>query len=222
MDEQLNEQIEHIADSLLGLTVDIDSVKVDPTNARVHPASNVKRLARSLIEFGQRKPIVVNSATGMIEAGHGIWLAAKHNGWKRIAAVMVDDDPLKARSFGIADNRLHELSSWDDDQLGKTLADLRAENVDVATLGFSSREVEKAIERLTTDPARDQALFPICPSFDEHYEIVVIICRTEQNWMMAQTVLELRREQNPPGKTQGVSVSNVIEFERFAKLWKSR
>lgn len=222
MDEQTNEAIEHIADGLWGLVVDIDSVRVDPTNARMHPISNIKRLARSLIEFGQRKPIVVNSATGLIEAGHGIWLAAKHNGWKRIAAVMVADDPLKAKSFGVADNRLHEFSSWDNDQLGKTLADLRGENIDIATLGFSSREVEKAIERLTPSSAPDQAVFPICPSFDEHYEIIVIICRTKQDWMMAQTVLELRQEQNPPGKTQGVMLSHVVEFERFAKLWRSR
>ncbi|MBI4331417.1 MAG: ParB N-terminal domain-containing protein [Chloroflexi bacterium] len=218
----MEEQIENIADALLPITVDIDSVRVDPTNARVHPASDVRRLARSLIEFGQRKPIVVNSATGLIEAGHGIWLAAKHNGWKRIAAVMVNDDPSKARSFGIADNRLHEFSSWDDNQLGKTLADLRAENVDLAALGFLSREVDKAIERLNQDSAPDEPVFPICPSFDEHYEIIVIICRTLQDWMMAQTVLRLRKEQNPPGKTQGVKLSHVVEFERFAKLWKSR
>ncbi len=216
----MDKQVEHIAQGLCGLIVDIDSVSVDPTNARLHPASDIRRLARSLIKFGQRKPIVVNCATGLIEAGHGIWLAAKHNGWKRIAAVMVDDDPLKARSFGIADNRLHELSLWDDDQLGKSLADLRAGNVDLAGLGFSSQEAEKAIERLTQDSAPDEAVFPICPSFDEHYEIVVIICRTMQDWTMAQTILQLGKEQNPPGKTQGAKMSHVVEFERLAKLWK--
>jgi len=59
------------------LAIDIDSVKEDPKNARKHDSANITAIKQSLSTYGQRKPIVVNSETGIIEAGNGLWKAAK-------------------------------------------------------------------------------------------------------------------------------------------------
>lgn len=113
-----------IVEALKPLAVDIDSVEPDPRNARTGHA--VDDIARSLKKYGQRKPIVVNRKTGNIEAGNGTWKAAKKLKWKKIAAVFVDDDHETAIGYGIADNRLTDMSEFDVGQLSELLADVDA------------------------------------------------------------------------------------------------
>lgn len=82
--------MENIAEGLLPLVVDIDSVREDPQNARKHSSRNLAAIKRSLRTYGQRKPIVVNSETGIIEAGNGLWRAVKSLGWTRVAAALTE------------------------------------------------------------------------------------------------------------------------------------
>jgi DNA modification methylase len=114
--ERMTEQTEHIAESLRSLAVLIDELHLDPANART--GHDIDKIAASLAQYGQRKPLVVNRKQNMkIEAGNGTWQAAKKLGWTQIAAVIVDDDPTTAAAFGIADNRTAEFSKWDPDAL---------------------------------------------------------------------------------------------------------
>lgn len=106
----------YIAESLRPLAVPIEDLHEDPANARVkHDVPGIKA---SLQAYGQRKPIVVNRLqNNKIEAGNGTYRAAKELGWSHIAVVFVEDDPATAAGFGIADNRLGDLSEWDIDVL---------------------------------------------------------------------------------------------------------
>lgn len=106
----------YITESLRSLAVPIESLHEDPANARVkHDVPGIKA---SLQAYGQRKPIVVNRLqNNKIEAGNGTYRAAKELGWSHIAVVFVEDDPATAAGFGIADNRLGDLSEWDVDVL---------------------------------------------------------------------------------------------------------
>jgi DNA modification methylase len=108
--------LSYIAESLRPLAVPIDNLHEDPANARI--GHDVERIALSLKQYGQRKPIVVNRLQqGKIEAGNGTYRAAKQLGWSHVAVVFVDDDPATAAGYGIADNRVGELSRWDTDVL---------------------------------------------------------------------------------------------------------
>ena len=118
----------HIAADLRPLAVPIERVKLDPQNARTHDARNVSAIAASLQRFGQRKPIVVNAAGGLVEAGHGTLLAARRLGWTHVAAVRVKDDPATARGFSIADNRTAELAGWDEALLEELLAQVAGDD----------------------------------------------------------------------------------------------
>ncbi|MBF0612747.1 MAG: DNA modification methylase, partial [Magnetococcales bacterium] len=102
---------------LLVLKVPIASVQEDPKNARRHTAESTQQVAESLRRFNQRKPIVINAKTGFVEAGNGTLRAAKNLGWTHIAAVRVEDDQQTATGYAIADNRVAELSEWDNDAL---------------------------------------------------------------------------------------------------------
>lgn len=92
--------------------VDIDSVVLDPANARKHPERNIEAIKGSLARFGQQRPIVVDAA-GVVRAGNGTLTAARLLGWKTILIVRTALDGGEAAAFAIADNRTAELAEWD-------------------------------------------------------------------------------------------------------------
>ena len=138
--------VSNIAPALLSLAVPIGSLKGDSRNARLHPGPNLDALKRSLTAYGQRKPIVVNADTGQIEAGNGLWQAARDLGWTEIAAVRVKDTPDMAQGYALMDNQSALLSEYDLGILKDILADLDTGAFDMALTGFD----EKAIENLMT------------------------------------------------------------------------
>lgn len=131
----MTKELSYIAEGLRVLAVPIEDLHIDPANARANHA--LDRIAASLKAYGQRKPIIANRLqSGKIEAGNGTWLAAKKLGWSHIAVVFVDDDPATAAAYGIADNRLSELSAWDLDALGALIP-----TVDDLFTGFTDGEI---------------------------------------------------------------------------------
>ncbi len=117
--------LSHIAEQLRPLAVPCSALILDPANARRHPEQNLAALQGSLRVYGQRKPVVVNRRTGAIEAGNGTLEAALALGWSHLAAVYVDDDPMTATGFSIADNRTAELAEWDRAALDKLLGEIQ-------------------------------------------------------------------------------------------------
>jgi DNA modification methylase len=117
--------LSHIAGPLRPLAVPCAELALDPTNARRHPEPNLEAIKGSLRVYGQRKPIVVNRRTGTIEAGNGTLQAALALGWSHLAVVYVDDDPMTAAGFSIADNRTAELAEWDREALDKLLVEIK-------------------------------------------------------------------------------------------------
>jgi DNA modification methylase len=117
--------LSHIAEQLRPLAVPCAELVLDPANARRHPELNIEAIKGSLRVYGQRKPVVVNRRTGTIEAGNGTLEAALALGWSHLAAVYVDDDPMTAAGFSIADNRTAELAEWDRAALDKLLGEIK-------------------------------------------------------------------------------------------------
>jgi len=173
-----------IVEPLVALAVPIDSVKPDPKNPRRHPERNIEAIKRSLVKFGQRKPIVVRESTRTIEAGHGVWQAAKELGWTHIAAVFVNDSDADAKAFAIADNKTTLLGDWEYGFLEEALRELKAAGYDLAVTGFEEDELTVLIsggfmveDELTTElnvhGEEDGALvgetadrYVVCLSFD--------------------------------------------------------
>lgn len=133
----------NIIESLSALSVRINSVKPDPRNARRHNDRNLETIKNSLETFGQRKPIICNKKRKLIQAGNGIWLAAKELGWTEIAAIFVDDDDQMARAYGLMDNQSALLSEWNLPVLKDTLEQLDTGAFDMAKTGFTADEIEK-------------------------------------------------------------------------------
>jgi DNA modification methylase len=121
----------------------IADLLLDPENARKHSQKNLDAIKASLTKFGQRKPIVTNSA-GVILAGNGTVEAARSLGWDHIEVVVVpsDWDEATARAFALADNRTAELAEWDENVLAKQLLELMDEDFDIEAIGFELPEPE--------------------------------------------------------------------------------
>ena len=133
--------LSHIAESLRSLAIPCDSIDKDPANARKHGNENLEAIRASLRVYGQRKPIVVNRRTGIVEAGNGTLAAARELGRTHIAAVYVDDDAMTAAGFALADNRTSELAEWDEAALEATLRELVVDDA----------ELKKMLDDMATD-----------------------------------------------------------------------
>jgi len=106
-------KIDNIVPPLVGMAIEIASLRFDPDNARIHPVRNIQEIMESLRRFGQLKPIVVREQGMIVVAGNGLLEAAKRLGWTRIAAIVQPMSDAEAAGYGLADNRVAESSCWD-------------------------------------------------------------------------------------------------------------
>jgi DNA modification methylase len=126
----------------------IEDLIPDPANARVHSKKQIRQLARSIETFGFNIPVVVDAGLKVI-AGHCRIEAARQLGWTEVPTICLDHlSEEQARAFAIADNRLSELSSWDNVVLGEQLKILSAVNLDFSldVTGFEIGEIDLLIE----------------------------------------------------------------------------
>lgn len=117
--------------------IKISELTPDPHNARTHDEANLKAIAGSLSEFGQRKPIVITQDNKVV-AGNGTLTAAKLIGWTEIDCVRVPADWTadRIKAYALADNRTAELAQWDINVLDAQLSELRLVDFDLGTIGF--------------------------------------------------------------------------------------
>jgi DNA modification methylase len=151
--------LDYIAPPLLPLAVPIETLNLDPANARTHDERNLAAIRGSLARFGQRLPLVVQEQGMIVRAGNGRLLAARELGWTHVAAVVVDESEVEATAFAIADNRSSELAEWDDETLAKLLESLPDEAF--AATGFDDTDLKELLDRLApAEAAQDEVPEP--------------------------------------------------------------
>ena len=135
----------------LSLAIEYMSVallQADPQNARRHGKRQEKALDRSIRTFGFVTPVIAD-ASNMLIAGHARLAAAKRLGVAKVPVVRLEhlDEPQR-RALMIADNRLTDLSDWDDALLAENLRLLCATGIDIdpEVTGFSMGEIDLRIE----------------------------------------------------------------------------
>ncbi len=133
------EKVCNISNDLHHLIVPINSIKLDPLNARAHPNRNLESIKHSLTLYSQVKPLVVRKSTRVIVAGNGTWEAARSLGWTHIAAVLQDLSAVEAAGYGLADNRTAELAKWKFEAVSE-IERLLQEN-DHPVIGWTDKEI---------------------------------------------------------------------------------
>ena len=141
----------------------ISQLKPDPANPRLHSKKQIRQIAKSIEAFGFNVPILIDRE-GKVIAGHGRLAACHELGWSEVPTLCLDHlSPAQARAFMIADNRLTEVSTWDDRLLAEQLKDLSLSGLDfdLEIIGFEVAEIDLRIASLEDpspvedDPADD-------------------------------------------------------------------
>ena len=112
-------------------------------NARVHGERQIIQIARSIERFGFNNPILIDERNVVI-AGHGRLEAAKRLGLSQVPVVRLNHlSEKEKKAYILADNRLAEKATWDQDQLTLELKDLSVDaDFDLSLTGFETPETD--------------------------------------------------------------------------------
>jgi ParB-like chromosome segregation protein Spo0J len=120
-------------------------------NARTHSDDQIARIAASLVEYGWTAPVMV-ADDGEIVAGHGRLLAAQHLDLEEVPVIRLSHlTPEQVRAYRITDNRLAELSGWNDELLAAELHALNAAGFDLDLTGFEGEDLDRLLAPLDDD-----------------------------------------------------------------------
>ena len=137
-------------DTLQIRRVPLDSLHLDPANARAHGPENLEAIEASLQRFGQAEPLVVHGATGRVIGGNGRLVAMRKLGWTECDVVEMDMSGLDATALGIALNRSGELAEWDNGALTRLLQELQAEGA-LDGVGFDDQQINELLADLNAE-----------------------------------------------------------------------
>ena len=125
------------------------SLLANELNPKQHPDRQISALARGIAEFGFVSPIIVDEANRIV-AGHGRVLAAQKVGMEEVPAVRLEHlSQHQLRGLMLADNRLAELGTVDQQLLAENLKLLTVDglNLDLeAATGFTMGEIDVILE----------------------------------------------------------------------------
>jgi len=119
------------------------TIKLDKNNVRIHPDANKVAIKNSLAELGAGRSILLD-ADDVLIAGNGVFEQAQalglpvkvieSDGTELIAVKRTDlsTDDEKRIALAIADNRLTDLSDFDDEALNKMLDELSTDMAELA------------------------------------------------------------------------------------------
>jgi len=154
------------ADPLSALERRLGPIEYRPTtsltayekNPRRHPEKQIIKLMASISEFGLALPVLVDGERTII-AGHARIEAARRLGVGEVPVLVARDwSKAQVRAYRLADNRLAELASWDEELLAIELSALvELGEVPIEVLGWETAEIDLISDRdpnsSSTDPA---------------------------------------------------------------------
>ncbi|RTL51180.1 MAG: DNA methylase N-4 [Rhodocyclaceae bacterium] len=117
-----------------------------PGNPRVHSDKQLAKLKASIGKFGFTTPVLTDE-NKVILSGHGRVSAAIQLGLTEIPIRTIQGltEPQK-RAYVLADNKLAELSKWDDTLLANELRLLFDADIEIEITGFSTAEIDLVID----------------------------------------------------------------------------
>ncbi|HTV71279.1 MAG TPA: DNA methyltransferase [Rhizobiaceae bacterium] len=157
----------------------LQALKPYPKNARTHSKKQVRQIAQSIERFGFNNPILIDGSN-MILAGHGRVEAARHLGLAEVPCVRIEHmTPDERRAYVLADNKLAQNATWDDEVLAEELQALLDVELDfdIGITGFSVAEVDGLMEGLKLEEPGD-------PDDDRVVEDAPARCRPGDIWQL--------------------------------------
>ncbi len=124
--------------------VPLDTLVLDPQNARTHSKKNHDAVRASISEFGQVEVLVVQKSSNIVIGGNCRLKEMRRLGHKEAWVAEVDVDDTKAKRLALTLNRTGELAGWDDKMLASLMSDLEKAG-DLDNLGWNDVELDKIL-----------------------------------------------------------------------------
>jgi DNA modification methylase len=137
--------------------VAIAELKLNQRNPRQHRPSQIKLIRKSIRAFGFCVPPVIDRANNVIIGAARI-IAARDEGFDEVPVVRLDNlSEAQTTALMLADNKLAEMSSWNEQLLGEVLHELSLLDLsfDIEATGFSMAEIDLHIDGLSDSAAQD-------------------------------------------------------------------
>lgn len=136
----------------------------------------VDMVASSIKNFGFKVPIIIDGNDEVI-AGHTRLKAAKKLKLKEVPCIVANDlNEQQIKAFRIADNKVSELSTWDDELLQIELEGLQ----DIFT-GFEARDVE---EPDLENPYTAKIQTPVYEITENNPEVIDLVSRSKTQYLI--------------------------------------
>lgn len=126
--------------------ININQLRPFERNPKKHSEEQIKRIVRSIQEFGFTNPILALKENNMVIAGHARLKAARQMNLAEVPVIFLDMPYEKAIAYVVADNRLAEIAEWDNSMLLPLLDEIKLAGIDVELTGFESDFMEKKKE----------------------------------------------------------------------------
>lgn len=111
-------------------------------NSRLHTPEQVSQIAASIKEFGWTIPVLVDEH-GVLIAGHARVRAGLELGITEVPVMVAEGwSDAKKEAYQIADNRLAENSTWDQDILTAQFKRIASVDFNMDVLGFDWDELD--------------------------------------------------------------------------------
>lgn len=122
--------------------IDIDELIPYANNPRNNDGDAVDRVAASITEYGFKNPIIIDN-NNVIVAGHTRMKAAKKLRLDKVPIIRADDlTPAQVKAFRLAENRVSEYATWDNELLAIELEELKDLDFDLDLTGFEDFEID--------------------------------------------------------------------------------
>jgi ParB-like chromosome segregation protein Spo0J len=197
----------------------IDEVIPYINNPR-HNEAAIDKVAASIKEFGFKVPIVIDREN-VIVTGHTRREAAKRLKMENIPCIYADDlTPAQVKAFRLADNKVSEYASWDDDLLKLEFDALTDMGVDLGITGFESDEIDSLLnvdEIVEEDEEKPEVEFT--EELNEESNYLVLYFDNSIDWLQAQSVFDLKTVKALDSKAgyKKIGIGRVINGTEFIR-----
>jgi ParB-like chromosome segregation protein Spo0J len=133
-----------------------EELKPNPANPNLHDENQTRLLCAMLKHQGWREAIIVSNRSGLVVCGHGRLKAAKLLGLKEVPVDLQDfKNETDEVAHMIADNRISELSFFDNATLKDVLLGLDTGALDMEVTGYDENALEDLMTQFFVDAPED-------------------------------------------------------------------
>lgn len=175
--------------------VELAKIKQYGNNAKLHPESQIKQIAKSIEEFGFNDPIAIDENNTIIE-GHGRYLAAMLLKMDKIPAIKLSHlSEAKRKAYILIHNNLTMITGFDENLIQQQINEICDSDLDFEMSDFGF--LQKEIETINETNSESRGAFSLDePDFfkekDEKQKITIVIEKRDLSKLKAKLDLILK------------------------------